>query len=297
MVPEQKLRLVNAMKANGEVVAMTGDGVNDAPALKAAHIGIAMGGRGTDVAREAASLVLLDDDFTSIVRSVRMGRRIFDHLQKAMTYIVAAHVPIAGMSLIPVVFGWPQALLPIHILFLELLIDPACSIVFEAEPEEPDVMQRPPRPPTARLFGSTLLGFGVLQGLSILVIVLGVYVVALRGWKSEEDAVALSFTTLVMTNLGLIVANRSWSRVSWMSGCPTTPALRWVIAGTVIGLGLVLYVPPIRDAFHFSTLHPWDLAICGGAGVLALLWFEVMKWIGACGSRGGGPGPFPPRPI
>ena len=278
MVPEQKLRLVNAFKANREVVAMTGDGVNDAPALKAAHIGIAMGGRGTDVAREASSLVLLDDDFSSIVKAVRMGRRIFDHLQKAMTFIIAVHVPIAGMSLIPVMFGWPLVLLPIHILFLQLVIDPACTLVFEAEPEEEEIMKRPPRNPTEPLFGIRTLGIGLLEGCSVLVIVLLVFLLALFGWDDEKDAKGLCFTTLILANLGLIFTNLSWTRSIFSTVQSPNPALRWVLAGTLTFLGLVLYVPALRDLFHFSYLHLHDLAICFAFGLLSILWFEIVKW-------------------
>jgi hypothetical protein len=172
-MPEQKLRIVNALKANGEVVAMTGDGVNDAPSLKAAHIGIAMGGRGTDVAREAASLILLDDDFTSIVAAVRLGRRIYDNLRKAMAYILAIHVPIAGLALIPLLFGLPLLFWPLHIAFLEMVIDPVCSIVFEAESEEADTMRRPPRAPSAPLFTAGFVIWSLLQGVLALALVAG----------------------------------------------------------------------------------------------------------------------------
>ncbi|HET6371636.1 MAG TPA: HAD-IC family P-type ATPase, partial [Nitrospiria bacterium] len=212
VMPEQKLRLVEALKASGEIVAMTGDGVNDAPALKSSHIGIAMGERGTDVAREASDLVLLDDDFSSIVRAVRMGRRIFGNLRKAMAYIIAVHVPIAGMSLIPVLFKWPLVLMPVHIAFLQFIIDPACSIAFEAEPEEDDVMARPPRDPKEPLFGRRLLGISLLQGISVLVITLAVFLIALSRGQGEVEARALTFTTLIVANLGLIFTNRSWSR-------------------------------------------------------------------------------------
>ncbi|RPI35634.1 MAG: cation-translocating P-type ATPase, partial [Nitrospiraceae bacterium] len=277
VVPEQKLRIVNALKAAGEIVAMTGDGVNDAPALKSAHIGIAMGERGTDVAREAAALVLLDDDFSSIVRAVRIGRRIFDNLKKAMAYIFSIHVPIIGLSLLPVLFGWPLILLPVHIVFLELIIDPACSIIFEAENEERDIMRRRPRNPKEPLFGLRSIGISLLQGVSVLAIVATVFVIALYRGLGELDARGLTFTTLVIANLGLIFSNRSWSRTILSTLRSPNPALWWISGGTLLFLGLILYTPFLRQLFHFSKLHPIDLLICFSAGAVSILWFELLK--------------------
>ncbi len=276
-VPEQKLQLVNALKANGEVVAMTGDGVNDSPALKAAHIGIAMGQRGTDVVREAADLVLLDDDFSSIVQAMRLGRRIFDNLKKAMAYIFAVHVPIAGLSLCAVLFRWPLILEPIHIAFLELIIDPACSIVFEAEQEEADVMQRPPRPASEHLFSRQMIVMSLLQGSGVLAILLAIFGIALYRGQGEADARTLTFTSLMLANVAMIVTNRSWSRsVVEILRTPNT-AMWWVVSGAFTILALALYVPFLRDLFHFSSLHANDIGLCLGSAVLSLGWFELLK--------------------
>jgi Ca2+-transporting ATPase len=277
VVPEQKLLIVDAFKANGEVVAMTGDGVNDAPALKSANIGVAMGERGTDVARESSDLVLLNDDFTSIVDAVRMGRRIFDNLRKATAYIISVHVPIAGSSLIPVLLGWPIILYPVHIVFLELIIDPACSIVFEAETEESNIMRRPPRPPKTSMFSRRLVILSLLQGLFSLLVVTVVFRIALGLGQSEAGARTLAFATLVISNLCLILTNRSWSRSILSSLTVHNKWLVRVVAGATLFLGLAIYVPIFQRLFHFERLHGVDILISLAAGVLSVIWFEVVK--------------------
>jgi Ca2+-transporting ATPase len=276
ILPEQKLRIVQALQANGEVVAMTGDGVNDAPSLRRADIGIAMGGRGTDVAREASSIVLLDDDFGSIVRTVRLGRRIYDNLRKAMGYIIAVHVPIAGVALLPLLTGLPLVLFPVHIAFIEMIIDPVCSVAFEAEHEEPDLMTRPPRSPDAQLFSTRMMVSSLLQGVAALLVVSAVYLLtAQQGWP-DEDVRSLSFFTLVLANLALIVVNRSYRShpLDFLTGGNTV--LLGIHILTIVLLGITVAWPPARALFGFGPLHVDDLllillAIAGLSAVLRSL--------------------------
>ena len=276
-MPQQKLRIVSGLKSQGEVVAMTGDGVNDAPSLKAAHIGVAMGGRGTDVAREASSIVLLDDDFGSIVKAVRLGRRIYDNLRKAIGFILAVHVPIAGLALLPLLFGLPILLGPMHIAFLEMVIDPVCTLVFEAESEEADVMRRPPRRPDEPLFSVPLIGWSLLQGLLAFALVSGVFLMALRQGMPEAEVRALAFFSLVLSTISLILVNRSFgaSLIS-IFGRPN-PAFLLVLPIVILALALTLLWPFAKGLFRFGPLHLDDLGITLAAGALVLLLLEAVK--------------------
>ena len=289
VMPEQKLKLVQALKAGGEVVAMTGDGVNDAPALKAAHIGIAMGQRGTDVAREAASLVLMEDDFGAIVKGLRLGRRILDNVRKGMVFVLAVHVPIAGLALLPLLAGWPPLFAPVHIAFLELVIDPVCAIVFEAEGDEDDVMARPPRDPAAPVVSRSLVGLGLAQGGAALALLGSLYAgLSLAGIAADQVRTAV-FAGLVAAVAALVLTNRAYSLPLAASLRRPNPALWWVLTTTTVLLALVVGVPALRALFGFA-LPPasaWGLAAVASLALLPVLSRMARSHPG---SAGRGPG-------
>lgn len=276
--PLQKLRIVNAFRAQGEVVAMTGDGVNDAPSLKAADIGVAMGHRGTDVAREAASIVLLDDDFTSIVRTIRMGRRIYDNLRKAISFVMAVHILIGGLALVPLALGLPILFFPIHIAFLEMIIDPVCSVAFEAESEESDIMLRPPRLVTQHLFTSGMIIWAVAQGLCGFLIVAGTYVAVLKLGVAPDAARGLTFVAVVTVNIGLILLNRSFHRRSIYAMLVRDNRILWIVLGVVCGvLTAILSFEPLRVLFQFGNPSVIQVVVAAVIGVSILVILNTAK--------------------
>jgi P-type Ca2+ transporter type 2C len=285
-VPEQKLRLVQAFRAGGEVVAMTGDGVNDAPALRAADIGIAMGQRGTDVAREAAALVVLDDDFSSIVAGIRLGRRVSDNIRKAMSYVLSIHVPIATVSLVPVLLDWPLLLMPIHIVFLELIIDPACSVAFESEPEEDDVMRRPPRDPREPALKQWRIGMSLVRGLFASLVVLGVVAWGVSRHLPETETRCLAFSAFVLLNLGLILSSRSATRTAVASLRMPNLALWWVVGSAFVLLFAVQAVPAAREVFRFAPLSALELLLLAVLFTIGVAGFDAIKLVDLARIRG-----------
>lgn len=277
IMPEQKLRIVEAYKAAGEVVAMTGDGVNDAPSLKAAHIGIAMGQRGTDVAREAAAIVLLDDDFASIVHAIRLGRRIYDNIRKAMAFIFAVHVPLAGFALLPLALGFPVLFGPIHIAFIEMIIDPVCALVFEAERAEDDIMSRPPRDPDQPLFSMPMVAWSVFQGAVAFVMLATAYMVSIWYHLAAPEVRELVFLALLASMVALILANRSFDTSLRHAFTRQNLMLRYVLGGVLAVLLLTLFLPALRTLLKFGAPDWTYAALAIAIGGTLLILIESLK--------------------
>ena len=280
MFPDAKLKIINALKANNEVVAMTGDGVNDGPALKAAHIGIAMGKKGTEIAKEAASLVLMNDDLSKMVDAVAMGRRIYTNLKKAIQFIISIHIPIVLTVFVPLALGWiyPNIFSPVHIIFLELIMGPTCSIVYENEPMEKDTMTQPPRPATSTFFNLKELSISIFQGLMITVGTLFIYQYAVQNAYNEPITRTMVFAALISANIFLTLVNRSFYYSIFMTLKYKNDLILLIIGITIALTGLLFYVKPLTDFFKFEQLNVAQLSISIGVGFVSVIWIELLKW-------------------
>lgn len=279
MFPEAKLKIINALKANQQIVAMTGDGVNDGPALKAAHIGIAMGKKGTEIAKQAASLILLEDDLSKMVDAIAMGRKIYTNLKKAIQYIISIHIPIILTVFIPLALGWiyPNIFSPIHIIFLEIIMGPTCSIIYENEPMEKNTMSQKPKALTTTFFNWKELSISVLQGLVITAGTLFVYQYAVNSGYDEALTRTMTFTVLIVANIFLTLINRSFYYSILTTIRYKNNLVLFIIFITIAIVGLILYVNPLTTFFKFETLNLMQLSICIAIGFISTSWFELLK--------------------
>ncbi len=281
MFPEAKLKIINALKHKNEIVAMTGDGVNDGPALKAAHIGIAMGKKGTEIAKQAASLILVEDDLSKMLEAVAMGRKIYTNLKKAIQYIISIHIPIVLTVFVPLVLGWvfPNIFSPVHIIFLELIMGPTCSIIYENEPMEKNTMQQKPRALTSTFFSWKELTTSIIQGLLIAAGTLSVYQYAVYRGLNENHTRTMVFTTLIVANIFLTLVNRSFYYSVFTTLRYKNNMVLLMIGATALITALLLYLKPLAGFFQFEPLNIPELLLCAGAGLVTVIWFEVVKWI------------------
>ena len=280
MFPEAKLRIINALKANKEIVAMTGDGVNDGPALKAAHIGIAMGKKGTEIAKQAASLILVEDDLAKMVDAIAMGRKIYTNLKKAIQYIISIHIPIILTVFIPLALGWiyPNIFSPIHVIFLELIMGPTCSIIYENEPMEKNTMTQKPRPFTTTFFNWSELTISIIQGLVITAGTLSVYGYSVSQGYSETLTRTMIFSVLITANIFLTLINRSFYYSVFTTLKYKNNMVLLIISITIIICVALFYIKPLTKFFEFESLTILQLLICLGIGFLSVIWFEGVKW-------------------